>query len=119
MTIRIYHNPKCSKSRKTLDILQKHGVRPEIVQYLEQPLSAGTLLDVASLLELPVRELIRVHEADFVANRNKLDLADDQQLARWLENHPQALQRPIIVDEAAGRAVIGRPPENVMSLLSR
>jgi arsenate reductase len=117
MTVRIYHNPRCSKSRKTLQLLTEHGIEPEIVAYLDEPPDAATVLRLADLLGLPVSDLLRTGEDDFVEQREVLDLGDDPALARWLQDHPRVLQRPIVVDEAAGRAVIGRPPEKVLELL--
>lgn len=118
MKVRIYHNPRCSKSRKALELLQQHGVTPEIIAYLDEPPDAAAILQIARLLGAPVSELLRVGEDEFRQHRNTLDLADDRALARWLQDHPRVLQRPIVVDEAKRRAIIGRPPENVLELLT-
>lgn len=100
-----------------MQILEEHGVTPDIVAYLDEPPDAATVLRIAGLLGVPVSDLLRTGEDEFTAEREVLDLGDDQLLARWLQEHPRVLQRPIVVDEAAGRAVIGRPPENVLELL--
>lgn len=119
MKITLYHNPGCSKSRKALELIQEHGVRPTIVEYLRTPPSAETTLALAQKLGKPVVALLREGEDDFKTAAADLDLSDDAGLARWLEDHPRVLQRPIVVDEDSGRAVIGRPPENVHELFSR
>ena len=119
MKITIYHNPRCSKSRKTLEIIESRGVTPRIVEYLEEAPSADALRRLAVLLELPLVDLMRTSEDDFADSPTPLPLHDDNELSQWLHEHPLVLQRPIVVDEDANRAVIGRPPENVLELLSQ
>ncbi len=117
MTVTIYHNPRCSKSRKTLEILLESGVEPRIVEYLREPPPARRIVAIARLLSVPVAGLLRRGEDEF---RNAGDLPaldDDAALAAWLERNPRVLQRPIVVDERRNAAVIGRPPENVHALL--
>ncbi len=117
MSLTIYHNPKCSKSRKTLELLQEAGVSPNIVDYLSEPPSAVRILQLADLLGLAVQELLRRNEADFKDAADLPDLSDNASLAAWVTDHPQVLERPIVVDDDANRAVLGRPPENVQDLL--
>lgn len=119
MSITIYHNPRCSKSRKSLEILEQHGVIPSIVQYLETPPEAAETLRNARLIGVRVADLLRRGEDEFKNALDLPDLDDDEALARWLEKHPRVIERPIIVDEAKQRAVIGRPPENVLELLAK
>ncbi len=119
MPYTIYHNPRCSKSRKTLELLQTAGEKPRIVKYLDDPPAAGTILDIASRLGMPVRDLLREQEAEVRDASDLPDLDDAQALAEWLSAHPKALQRPIVVDDAGSAAVVGRPPENVARLLQR
>lgn len=119
MTVTIYHNPRCSKSRKTLEIIEDTGLQPVIVEYLIEPPAADTILWLASLLKVPVAEMLRRGEAEYREARDLPDLEDDTALAEWLSRNPKVLQRPIVVNEAQGRAVIGRPPENVLPLVSR
>ena len=114
MTITIYHNPRCSKSRKTLELIRERGIEPRIVEYLRNPLPASTTLELASMLGVRVAELLRTGEDDYNDDTRSLD---DRALASWLEEHPRVLQRPIVVDEERKRACIGRPPENVLALL--
>lgn len=118
MNLTIYHNPKCSKSRKTLELIEERGITPRIVAYLETPPSAATILALAAALGCPVRDLLRTGEDDYRAARRKLDSSDDEALATWLAKHPRVLERPIVVDTDSGRAVMGRPPENVLPLVA-
>ena len=119
MSITIYHNPRCSKSRKTLELLQEHGVTPVIIPYLDEAPAAATTLALARALSLPVKAILRTGEDDFKAAKAQLDLDNDDELASWLATHPRALERPIVIDDESGRAVIGRPPENVLELLPK
>ena len=118
MALKIYHNPRCSKSRKTLEQIQQAGVDPEIVLYLQDTPAASEIVDVAGRLGMPVAALLRRGEASFKEASDLPDLDDDQALAAWLENHPIVIERPIVIDTDSGKAVVGRPPENVNELLS-
>ena len=118
MSLKIYHNPRCSKSRKTLEIIQDSGVEPAIVLYLQDTPLAAEILDIADQLGKAVADLLRRGESQFKEADDLPDLADDAALAAWLEKHPIVLERPIVVDTASGKAVIGRPPENVEALVS-
>ena len=117
MALTIYHNPRCSKSRKTLQLIRDAGVDPAIVLYLRDVPEATEILSIANKLGAPVADLLRRGEPDFKEADDLPDLDDATALARWLADHPVVLQRPIVVDGATGNAVIGRPPENVLSLL--
>lgn len=119
MNVTIYHNPRCSKSMKTLDIIESHGLKPRIVEYLENPPAPDTLLRLAAMLEVPLAALLRTSEADFAESPEAVPVDDDQALSKWLHEHPRVLQRPIVIDEDQDRAVVGRPPENVLELLSQ
>ncbi len=118
MALTIYHNPRCSKSRKTLEIIRDAGVEPQIVLYLQNAPDAADILNIAARLGTRVAELLRRGESAFKEARDLPDLDDNAALARWLAAHPIVLQRPIVVDGDSGAAVIGRPPLNVLSLLS-
>ena len=112
MTVTIYHNPRCSKSRQTLDLLQDKGVELEIVEYLETPPSADELKRIVGLLGIGVGDIVRAKEAA----EEGVDMAlDDEALIAGISAHPRILQRPIVVN--GDRAVIGRPPENVFDIL--
>jgi len=119
MNITIYHNPSCSKSRKTLELIEEQGITPRIVEYLKTPPNAETVLILASQLGVTVADMLRSGESDFAAIVEKASVDDEAALAAALKDHPKALQRPIVVDEDAGRAVIGRPPETVLTLLQK
>ena len=116
MNLTIYHNPRCSKSRRTLEILREQGIEPRIVEYLKTAPDKATILELARRLDVPVATLVRQNEDVYQAAAKGL-AQDDAALAGWLADHPQALQRPVVVDEDRGAAVIGRPPENVFELL--
>ena len=117
MKVTIYHNPRCSKSRKTLEILRDNGVEPEIVEYLKAPPAAARIERLATMLQVGVSDLLRTGEAEYREATDLPDPADNAALAAWIEAHPKVLQRPIVVDEDTGAAVIGRPPENVLEVL--
>ena len=117
MKLTIYHNPSCSKSRKTLELIETHGIKPKIVEYLKTPPDADTVLSLARQLGVRVVDMLRPAEADFAALTAQSSKDDDAALAAGLQQHPKALQRPIVVDEDADKAVVGRPPENVLELL--
>ncbi|MDJ0750327.1 MAG: arsenate reductase (glutaredoxin) [Woeseiaceae bacterium] len=118
MSLTLYHNPRCSKSRKTLEIIRDKGEDPAIVLYLEATPSAAEILGIAQQLGIAVSGLLRRGESAFRNATDLPDLDDDVALAGWLEAHPIVIERPIVVDEDSGKAVIGRPPENVIALLS-
>lgn len=119
MSITIYHNPRCSKSRKTLELLEQAGVTPRIVEYLKTPPSAAATMRHARLIGVPVAGLLRRGEDEFKKANDLPNLEDDAALAGWLESHPRVIERPIVVDEANDRAIMGRPPENVLELIGR
>ncbi len=117
MTIRIFHNPRCSKSRQTLQLLEERGIEPDIVLYLEEAPTAATIVRLAGMLGVPVRDLLREGEDEFRERQPGLNLDDDMAVATWLQQHPRVLQRPIVLHTERRQAVIGRPPENVLALL--
>jgi arsenate reductase len=119
MSITIYHNPRCSKSRKTLELLEQSGITPTIVEYLNTPPDAETTLRHARLIGVRVADLLRRGEEEFKQANDLPDLDDDSALAKWLEVHPKVIERPIVVDEANDRAIVGRPPENVLELVGK
>lgn len=117
MALTIYHHPRCSKSRKTLQIINDAGIEPVIIHYLEDTPDAATIQGIATMLGLAVADLLRKGERAFTEATDLPDLHDDAALAAWLVAHPIVLERPIVVDMASGKAVVGRPPENVQQLL--
>ncbi len=113
MPVTIYHNPRCSKSRQTLALLEARGIRPRIIEYLTSPPDAVTLKKVLKQLGLKPRELVRKKEAAEV----KIDptrLTDDALIAAMVK-HPIVIERPIVVN--GDKAALGRPPEAVLKIL--
>ena len=112
----LYHNPRCSKSRGALELLEARGLNPTVVRYLETPLNAAQLKTLLTKLRISARQLLRTGEDEYKA----LNLADtslsEAQLIAAIAEHPKLMERPIL--ETADKAVIGRPPENVLEILS-
>lgn len=115
MSITIYHNPRCSKSRATLKLIEERGLSPEIIRYLETPPSKDELRDLLALLGMGPRDLLRKREKQYKALGLDDPALDDEALLEAMAAHPILIERPIVV--ANGRAVIGRPPENVLKIL--
>ena len=115
MSLTIYHNPRCSKSRQTLALLREHGVEPVIVEYLKTPPDVTELRRLLGLLGMKPRELMRRKETPY----KELNLADDtltdDALIEAMVENPVLIERPIVVAEET--AVMGRPPENALSLI--
>ena len=111
----IYHNPRCSKSRQTPEILRSKGVEPEIMLYLETPLDKPTLVGLLKNLALSAAQLVRRSEQDFKDNNLGASDVTEQQLIDAMLKYPKLIERPIVV--VGDRAVLGRPPENVLELL--
>ena len=116
MFITIYHNPKCSKSRQTLKLLQEQGINPVIIEYLKNPPTAEKLKEILSLLGMSPRDLMRKKEDEY----KKLGLANsklsDKDLIDFMVKHPILIERPIVL--ANGKAALGRPPEQVLNILN-
>lgn len=113
--VTIYHNPRCSKSRQTLALIEERGITPDVVLYLDNPPSATALKGLLQQLGISPRELLRKGEDAY----KELQLSDtslsDKQLIEAMVKHPKLIERPIVVN--GDRAVLGRPPENVLELL--
>ena len=112
MSVKMYHNPKCSKSRQTLALIRDKGIEPDIVEYLLNPPSVAELKDVLVKLALEPRDIVRQKEAREEGIANDLD---GTALIEAICKHPRTLQRPIVVKD--GKAAVGRPPENVLNIL--
>ncbi len=110
----IYHNPRCSKSRETLNLLQERGIAPEVVLYLETPPTESRLIELIEMLGVPPLSVVRKKEAAFASSGLGPD-SSARDVARAIVRQPILLERPIVV--IGDRAAIGRPPENVLSLL--
>lgn len=112
--MKIYHNPRCSKSRQTLQIIKDAGVEPEVIEYLNEVPSEGELKEIINMLGIKPYELLRRGEADFKENFKGKNLSDDEWIAAMVK-YPKLIERPIVVKHK--KAVLGRPPENVKTLL--
>ncbi|NCF61426.1 MAG: arsenate reductase (glutaredoxin) [Gammaproteobacteria bacterium] len=115
MTIRIFHNPRCSKSRATLALLQERGLEPEITLYLETPPDAGELRSILNKLGLTARELMRAGESEYLDQGLDDETLSEDALIAAMVNSPRLIERPIVL--ANGRAAIGRPPESVLDIV--
>ena len=116
MSITIYHNPKCSKSRQTLKLLQEQGINPVTIEYLKNPPTVEKLKEILSLLGVSPRDLMRKKEDEY----KELDLANsklsDEDLIGFMVKNPNLIERPIVL--ANGKAALGRPPEQVLYILN-
>lgn len=114
MSVVIYHNPRCSKSRNTLALLQENNVEPEVVEYLKEAPDAETLKDVLAKLGMAPQQLMRKGEAVYKELGLK-DVTDEAALIQAMVENPILIERPIVV--ANGTARIGRPPESVLEII--
>lgn len=115
MTVTIFHNPKCSKSRQTLALLEEKGISPTIVEYLKDVPSIATLSEILSLLGREPRELMRRKEKEYSENNLADDSLTRDQLIQAMHDFPRLIERPIVL--ANGKAAVGRPPEDVLTIL--
>ena len=111
----LYHNPRCSKSRQTLALLNDAGVEPHVVEYLQNPPSTAELTRILELLKMAPRSLMRTKEDAYAENGLSDEALSDAELIAAMIANPILIERPIVV--RGDRAVIGRPPENVNDLL--
>lgn len=111
----ILHNPRCSKSRETLQLLQANDVQPQVIEYLKEPPTASELRDILSKLDRRPNELIRNKEAVYKElELGQRDLSDDE-LIQVMTQHPKLIERPIVIRGEQAR--VGRPPQQVLELL--
>ncbi len=113
--ISIYHNPRCSKSRQTLQLLEDKGISPEIILYLETPPDKATLLELLDKLAMSPRQLLRKREAEYKENNLKDTALSDVQLVDFMVKYPKLIERPIVIN--GDKAALGRPPESVLEIL--
>lgn len=112
--VTIYHNPRCSKSRETLAILENTNTDFKVVKYLDDPLSVKDLKEIISLLQMSPQQLVRKNEAIWKETYSAMQLTDDE-LIQIMVDHPKLIERPIIVH--GKKAAIGRPPLNILEIL--
>jgi len=114
MSVTIYHNPRCSKSRQTLALIQEKGIEPEIIEYLKSPPSEVELDQIISKLAVQPEELIRKGEDEFKLYFMEKKLSREETI-RLMVKHPKVIERPIVIN--GNKAIIGRPPEGVLDIL--
>jgi arsenate reductase (glutaredoxin) len=115
VTVTIYHNPRCSKSRQTLQLLQAKGITPRVVDYLNTPPSQSELKSILSKLGIEPRALLRKNEPLYAElGLEERELSDDALIELMVE-HPILIERPIVVSGA--KAAIGRPPDKILAIL--
>ncbi len=115
MAVTIYHNPRCSKSRQTLSLLEEKGIKPEIIEYLQSPPSPDDLKNILKKLGLSARELMRKNEDAYEENGLDDDSLSDDDLINAMINNPILIERPIVLSN--DMAAIGRPPENILEII--
>jgi len=113
--VTIYHNPRCSKSRQTLALIEEKGLQPEVVLYLETPPNAADITELLSKLGMGARQLLRKGEDAYKDNDLKNPALSDNDLINAMAQFPKLIERPIVVK--GDRALLGRPPENVLELI--
>ncbi|QPJ61345.1 MAG: arsenate reductase (glutaredoxin) [Candidatus Nitronauta litoralis] len=115
MSVTIYHNPKCSKSRQTLELLGDQNITPTIIEYLKEPPSAEKLKEILGQLGLAPRDLMRKKEDEYKElGLDNPSLSEDELISMMVQ-HPKLIERPIVI--ANGKAALGRPPEQVLDIL--
>jgi len=115
MPVTIFHNPRCSKSRQTLALLENHGTKPTIIEYLKTPIAKDKLIEILSLLRMTPRDLMRKKEAVYAEKGlDNLSLSDAELIDTMVKN-PILIERPIVL--ANRKAALGRPPEQVLNIL--
>lgn len=116
MTYTIYHNPRCSKSRQTLALLKENSIEATVIEYLKNPPSTAELAEILQKLGKSPRDIIRTKEALYKEQGVNDQSLSDQQILEKLHEFPKLIERPIVV--CGDKAVIGRPPENVLALIN-
>ena len=113
MALKIYHNPRCTKSRQTLALLEGRGLKPQVIEYLSTPPTASELAAIVKMLGVPARDIARKKEAA----KTGIDPSsmDEKALLSAMAKHPTIIERPIVVHD--DKAALGRPPENVLEIL--
>ena len=114
---KIYHNPRCSKSRQTLGILRENGIEPEIVEYLKTPLQKKELQMISNAVALRPASFVRENENEYKENGIAEYLDNDEKVFQYIIKYPKIMERPIVVSN--GKGIIGRPPSNVLDLITQ
>lgn len=111
----IFHNPRCSKSRATLSLLEEKGINAKVIKYLETPPDKETLVLVLNQLGLDARQLMRTHEKEYAENNLADESLSQDELIEAMIKFPKIIERPIVISD--GKVAIGRPPENILDIL--
>lgn len=114
MTIQIWHNPRCSKSRQTLELLKDNGHEPQVIEYLKEDISEDMIRETLAQLGIPAAQLLRTKEAEYKEAGLSKD-SDEGTIIAAMVTYPKLIERPIVVSN--GKAKIGRPPESVLDIL--
>ena len=115
MSVTIYHNPRCSKSRQALQLLTDNGIEPQIIEYLKTPPSATEIKKILKLLKISARGLIREKESLYAELNLDNTMASEEDLVKAMADNPILMERPVVI--ANGKAVIGRPPDAVLKII--
>lgn len=116
MAVTIYHNPSCSKSRQTLQLIEDKKITPTVIEYLKTPPDKTELKRILKLLNLTARDLLRSKEAEYKQQGLDNETLTEDQIIEIMLAHPKLIERPIVV--SGNKAAIGRPPEKVLEILS-
>lgn len=111
----IYHNPRCSKSRQTLALLEQHNIKATVIEYLKNPPTEHELTDIIQALGITPRALLRKGETLYKELNLKDDTLSNKQLIKAMCDHPKLIERPIVINN--GKAKLGRPPESVLDII--
>ena len=115
MSLKILHNPRCSKSRQTLEIINSKSISVEVIEYLKTPLKYDDLFKIIKLLDVNPRDIIRKSESIYKEKNLENDKFTDEELTKYMVENPILIERPIVFDD--NLAIIGRPPENVLKII--
>ncbi len=115
MSVTLYHNPRCSKSRQTLQLLQERNLEPAVIEYLKTPPDAATLSAIIGMLGTDAAGIMRTGEAEYKAAKEEVLAMDENAKLEWLSANPKVIQRPVVINN--GQARIGRPPESVLEIV--
>ena len=115
MPVKIYHNPRCSKSRETLQLLEEKGTETEVIEYLKTPPDVATLKTVIKALGITAMQLVRTHEDEFKQAGLDKDGVTEEEIINAMVQYPKLIERPIVVN--GNKVVIGRPPKNILTIL--
>ena len=115
MAVSIYHNPRCSKSRQTMALIEEKNIKPTVIEYLKTPPSKSEMKQILKLLNLEARDLLRKKEIEYTELGLDNPALKEDQIIDIMIKHPKLIERPIVISDNG--AVIGRPPENVLEIL--